>query len=60
MNFVPLIIALVVVLVYIAALKLFGPAPSAQTSTMLNLVVGLILLALIIASFWPLVARVEH
>ena len=60
MNFVPLLIALIVVLVYIAALKLFGPPPSAQTSTMLNLVVGLILLALIIASFWPLVARVEH
>lgn len=60
MNFIPLIIALVVVLVYIAALKLFGQPPSAQTTTMLNLIIGLILLALVLAAFWPLIARVER
>lgn len=59
MNFVPLVVALVAVLLYIAALKLIGPPPNAQTATMLNVLVGLIVLGLVLAAVWPLLASVS-
>lgn len=59
MNFAPLLLALAIVVLYIIGIKIFGPPPTAQTGTMLNVVVGLIVLALIVAAFWPLVAQVS-
>lgn len=56
-NYVPLVLAALAVIFYILAVKLVGPPSSAQANKLLKLAVMLIVVALIIAAVWPIVAR---
>jgi len=57
MNYVPLVLAALALIFYFLAVKLVGPPSSAQANKWLKLAVLLIVLALVVAALWPIVAH---